>query len=73
MLDENKKKMLEFYNKGLELYHSRKFKEAREFFEKGLELVPDDGPCKIYIERCDYFIENPPPPDWDGVFTLETK
>jgi len=72
-MDAAKKEMLENYNKGLDLYKKQKFSEAKTYFKKGLELVPDDGPCKLYIERCDYFIDNPPGPDWDGVFTLQTK
>ena len=27
----------------------------------------------IYLERLDHFQENPPPEDWDGVFTFTTK
>lgn len=73
MLDEKTKKMLENYNKGLELYKNRKFGESLKFFEKGLEYKPDDGPCEIYIERCKSYIKNPPPEDWDGVFIMKTK
>ncbi len=73
MIGKEKLEMLQFYNKGLELYKNRKFKESREYFKKCLEIVPDDGPSKIYIERCEIFIKNPPPPDWDGVFVMTTK
>ncbi|MFW5800269.1 MAG: tetratricopeptide repeat protein [Spirochaetota bacterium] len=65
--------MLEQYNKGLELYKQRKFEEAKKYFEKALEIKPGDGPSQLYIERCEEFIKNPPPKDWDGVFTFTTK
>ena len=73
MISKEKLAMLDFYNRGLELYRMRHFEEAKKYFQKALEIVPDDGPSQVYIERCDYFIKNPPPPDWDGVFTMTTK
>jgi len=72
MTDELKK-LLENYNQGLTLYRESKFKEAKKYFKKALEVRPDDGPSKLYIERCDMLIKNPPPKDWDGVFTMTTK
>ena len=73
MLMENKKKMLELYNQGLDLYKQMKFKEALVSFQKALEHEPEDGPTKLYISRCIELSRNPPPPDWDGVFTMTTK
>ncbi len=73
MLTEAKKKMLEYYNEGLKLYKSRKFREAIKAFKKALEYEPNDGPSKLYIARCVELAKNPPPPDWDGVFTMTTK
>jgi len=73
MISKEKIQMLEYYNKGLELYRSRRFVEAKPYFQKCLGIVPDDGPSAVYIERCDYFIKNPPPSDWDGVFVMTTK
>ena len=73
MISKEKSEMLKFYNKGLELYRSKNFTEAKDYFKKSLDIVPGDGPSQIYIERCDVFIKNPPPPDWDGVFVMTTK
>jgi hypothetical protein len=73
MISKEKLEMLKHYNKGLDLYRSRHFQEARDFFKKCLEIVPGDGPSQIYIERCDVFIKTPPPADWDGVFVMTTK
>lgn len=55
------------------MYKTRKFTEALEKFKKAIELTPDDGPSKKYIGRCQAFITNPPPADWDGVFEMKTK
>jgi tetratricopeptide (TPR) repeat protein len=65
--------LLEQYNKALSLYKQRKWKEALQEFKKALEIVPDDGPSQLYIERCEEYIKNPPPDDWDGVFVMKTK
>jgi tetratricopeptide (TPR) repeat protein len=73
MISPEKMELLKYYNKGLDLYRQRSFAEAKKYFQKCLEIVPDDGPSQIYIERCDYFIQNPPPADWDGVFVMTTK
>jgi len=70
---EMKIKILDLYNKGLELYRNRKFTEAKEYFKKCLEIYPDDGPSKIYFDRCEVFIKEPPPENWDGVFVMTTK
>lgn len=66
-------KVLEHYNRGLQCYKSHQFTEALREFKKSLDLLPGDGPSAMYIERCEAFIKNPPPADWDGVFTMTTK
>jgi len=32
-----------------------------------------DRPCEVYLERIEHFRHQPPPADWDGVFTYSTK
>jgi len=64
---------IEIYCNGLHLYRERKFEEAKRVFAQALSMKPDDGPSKLYIKRCDEFITNPPPPDWNGVYEMKTK
>ena len=66
MLSENRKKMLDFYTAGLQMYKEMKFQEALEKFKQGLRLSPDDGPSKLYIARCIELSKTPPPAGWDG-------
>jgi len=73
MLSSSKRKMIDYYNRGLTLYKKMQFKEALANFNKALEFEPTDGPTKLYISRCEELDKNPPPPDWDGVFTMTTK
>ena len=73
MIKTELKKLLEHYNKGLTLYREKKFKDALSSFKEVLKVKEDDGPSKLYIERCEMLIKNPPPKDWDGVFIMTTK
>jgi len=49
------------------------FAEARDMFAKALQIDAEDGPSKVYLDRCEEYVENPPPDDWDGVYTMKTK
>nr|WP_210412798.1 tetratricopeptide repeat protein [Leptospira ognonensis] len=73
MVSDKMNQVLALYNEGLTLYKTRKFKEAKESFQKALQIEPHDGPSKLYIERCDDYIAEPPPEDWDGVYNMKTK
>lgn len=73
MITEEKKKMLEYFAEGRRYYKMMRFKEAREAFAKALIMDAEDGPSKKYLERCEEFIRNPPPEDWDGVYEMKTK
>ncbi len=65
--------LLELYNVGLYLYKDNDWEKATIKFKEALKLEPNDGPSKLYLERCEHFKESPPPADWDGVFTMTTK
>jgi adenylate cyclase len=61
------------FNEALALYRNRKWEEAGRHFVAILDSIPGDGPSKIYSDRCDYFMKNPPAGDWDGVFNRTDK
>lgn len=63
----------EHFETALALYRSRKWAEAQAAFKAVLNSVPEDKPSKIYIERCEYFMQSPPAEDWDGVFNRAEK
>jgi hypothetical protein len=73
MISEEKKRVLECFAEGRKFYKLMKFEEARDAFGNALKIDPDDGPSKVYYKRCKHLLENPPPEDWDGVFTMTTK
>ena len=57
----------------LTLYRARNWEKARAAFISVLEAAAEDKPSKIYVERCEYFLLNPPSQDWDGVFNRAEK
>lgn len=73
MITEQKKQALDLFAKGRKLYKMMQFADARKAFLEALDADPADSPSKVYAERCAYYIDNPPPEDWDGVFTMTTK
>lgn len=72
-LTENKKKVVEIYNTGIEYYRKKEWGSGITAFEEALSIDPDDGPSKVYLERCRQYKITPPPDDWDGVFIMTTK
>ncbi len=67
LLEEKMLALTRIFSRGRYLYKQGCWAEARTFFEKGLALCPDDGPCRLYIERCRSFEKNSPDTSWDGV------
>jgi adenylate cyclase len=72
-LEENKKQMLENYQKGIEFYRNQQWNEAISSFQKALEFMPGDCPSLLYIKRCQEFIASPPDKDWDGTYHMTSK
>ena len=73
MITEEKKKVLELFATGRKQYKLMQFREACKTFQNALEIDSTDSPSRVYAERCAYYADNPPPEDWDGVFTMTTK
>jgi class 3 adenylate cyclase len=61
------------YNKGLKVFYMREWKLAEEYFQKSLEADSGDYLSQLYINRAKKFALNPPPENWDGIFTLTEK
>lgn len=61
------------FEKARALYLERNFGEAKDAFKLCTSIDPEDGPSKTFLARCDAYIDNPPPADWDGVFEFTDK
>lgn len=67
-----RQELLPAFEKALALYRDRQFESARTMFDELAESYAD-GPSGLYRSRCDEYLLNPPPQEWDGVFTAKAK
>ena len=61
------------YEKAMGLYKDRDWGPAADAFKLALAISENDGVSMTYMKRCQEYMKNPPPADWDGVFTLTEK
>jgi adenylate cyclase len=61
------------YEAGFDAYQRRDWTGALRRFGEALEFAPNDRPSRIFIDRCRYYRENPPPEDWNGVWIMDEK
>jgi adenylate cyclase len=60
---------LKTWHNALDSYRKKRFSAALADFQK----LPKDKASEMYVERCNTFMKNPPPADWNGVYTMKTK
>ncbi len=58
------------FEQAVEAFQNRRFEEAKQRFEILKTQAPDDRAVDIYRERCERFIEQGIPADWDGAVKL---
>jgi len=61
------------FNKAMDLYEARNWKDAHEAFNQVIKLFPNDGPSPLFLEHCRQYMEFPPGADWDGIVNLTEK
>ncbi len=54
-------------------YQKREWAGAQKTFQELLERWPEDGPSRMYWKRCQEYLFEEPPANWDGVFTMTHK
>jgi adenylate cyclase len=73
-ISQQKQDVIDLYHQGRGYYLKRQFRKAwNEFATIVEELAPDDKAAKLQMERSQHFLNNPPPDEWDGVWTLTEK
>jgi class 3 adenylate cyclase len=70
---ERHRRLCEEFRGAMELYRSRSWNDAVDAFRACREISPNDKTSALYIERCEYYAENPPEADWDGSFIMKSK
>ncbi|MGB6430807.1 MAG: adenylate/guanylate cyclase domain-containing protein [Candidatus Acidiferrales bacterium] len=61
------------FARGRALYRERRWAEAQSVFASIAERWPDDGPARVFRDRCESYLIEEPEPGWDGVFTMTHK
>lgn len=56
-----------------ELFRNRKWDAAQRAFQDFLDRWPEDGPSRTYWKRCQDYLFDEPPINWDGVFVMTHK
>lgn len=72
-VSQEKLDVADAYQNGFNMYSERKWDEAVAHFEAGLKIDPEDGPCQIFVERCNEYKATPPDDVWDAVHNLDAK
>lgn len=65
--------LIDLYEKAYALYQAREWDKACENLKKCLNNNEEDKASKVLLQRIDSFIKNPPPDDWNGVWSMTKK
>ncbi len=72
-LTSAKKEAWEAHEAGIEYYYQKDFRTAMTFFQIAHKLLPEDHSSKLFLDRCDKYILNPPDKNWTGDTVLNRK
>ncbi|CAA9210776.1 Adenylate cyclase [uncultured Coleofasciculus sp.] len=72
-LNDATRRLLDFYEAGRNAYINRDFHKAISYFGEAYQIKPTDQAIIAHLQRSKNYLENPPPPYWDGVHTMTTK
>ncbi len=61
------------FAEGRAAYLARDWTRAAALFREVLAQKKNDRPAQVFLARCLGYQKFPPPPDWDGVYLLESK
>ncbi|MDR2403592.1 MAG: hypothetical protein LBD78_06135 [Spirochaetaceae bacterium] len=64
---------LVIWEQALRHYEKGNFREAVRLFRSVADRNREDDTARLYINRCEEFLRNPPQPDWQGIHTLTRK
>jgi adenylate cyclase len=64
---------LELFAQGRACYRERRWQDAQIVFERLLERWPEDGPARMYMNRCKEYLVAGPEENWDGVYVMTHK
>jgi adenylate cyclase len=72
-VDQTVREELNLFDEVLTLYRAMSWDDAERRLLELQKTFPDKHIYKLYMERIRFFRNEPPEPDWDGVFKFTTK
>lgn len=72
-LAADRQRVVDLYAEGLQAYRGGAWARAEAAFRACLEIAPDDGPSQALLSRVAQLAANPPPANWNGVWTMIEK
>jgi len=61
------------FAEGIAHYRKQSWSRAAALFSEALRACPGDRPSRLYLDRCEIYRSEPPPTDWDGVWTIQAN
>jgi len=65
--------IIEPFTQGLKHYRAQEWEKAEDRFREVLGISSQDAAAQLYLQRITVLRQEPPPPEWDGVFTMKSK
>jgi adenylate cyclase len=65
--------MIEPFAQALRHYRAQGWDRAEDKLNEVLSKIPEDMAAQLYLQRIANLREEPPGPNWDGVFTMKRK
>lgn len=73
-IDAKSVESIEAFHEGLDHFENQEWTPAKKFFTEAARAdEAHAAPAELYSKRCDKYIAEPPPKNWDGVFSLTQK
>src|SRR5271169_3289059 len=66
-------KLVELFSAAREAYKRRNWRSAQAAWAAILKRWPEDGPSRVFLARCEEYIAEEPPSEWDGVYAMKHK
>ncbi|WP_041725860.1 CHASE2 domain-containing protein [Desulfurispirillum indicum] len=72
-LSSETKEWIKRHEKAMNAYAQQQFRQAYDDFSHISHDYPTDNVARLYLERIDHYLAEPPGPHWDGVWTHTEK
>jgi len=61
------------WERGRTAYVAGRFEEGAAAFRAAAAMREEDAPCRVFIARCETFLRDGAPVDWDGTWHMDRK